>query len=1104
MPTSHPRLLIANRGEIAIRLHRAASALGWHTVAVCSQDDQQALHTRHADALHALPGTGPAAYLDGAALIEAARQHDCTLVHPGYGFLSESADFARDCAAAGLTFIGPSPETLALFGDKVRARQQAQAAKVPVVTGSEAAVSLAQAQAFFQTLTAQGHEHGMMIKALAGGGGRGMRRISDAAQIPAAFERCQAEARQAFGRDALYVEALIPAARHIEVQILGDGQGSVIHLGERDCTLQRQHQKLIELAPAPGLPAPLRQRLHDAAVALGQSVQYRGLGTVEFLVAAEARADSPFWFIEMNPRLQVEHTVTEAVTGLDLVQLQCRVALGASLASLGLTQPPPQRGQAVQLRINMEVLGEDGLVRPAHGTLSAFELPSGPGLRVDSSGYTGYTSNPRFDTLLAKLIVYQPGDDLTALWHQAYQALCECRIEGVATSLPLLQNLLRHPAVQAMQVDTGFIDRERATLLAAPATPHPRRYVISTAPQTDAPARPEDAAPLPPGHEAVIAPVAGTLTRLLHTPGDTVRAGDTLALMDAMKMEFELKAPAAGQVLDLCATEGTLLAEGARVLVLAADNQADDEHQASAELDLERIRDDLAAVQARQQGLLDDARPDAVARRRKTGQRTARENLDQLLDPGSFSEYGGLALAAQRRRRSTEELITLSPADGLVAGTGTINADQFGSDAARCMALAYDYTVFAGTQGMMNHKKTDRMLEMAAHWKLPVVLYAEGGGGRPGDSDFPGVAGLDNMTFLGLARLSGQVPLVSVVSGRCFAGNAALAGCCDVIIATENTTLGMAGPAMIEGGGLGRYTPEQVGPVSVQAANGVLDIVVTDEEAATATARQYLGYFQGRLNDWQCADQRHLRHLIPENRVRVYDIRQVIDTLADTGTVLELRRAFAPGMITALVRIEGRPFGLIANNPLHLGGAIDSDGADKAARFMQLCDAFGLPLISLCDTPGFMVGPDAERSASVRHMSRLFVTAAAMSSPVFTVVLRKGYGLGAQAMAAGSFHAPVFTVAWPSGEFGAMGLEGAVRLGYARELAAIDDPDKRQKLFERMVRAAYRHGQALNMASYLEIDNVIDPVDTRGWLLRGLNSAPVPTRRERGRFIDTW
>jgi acetyl-CoA carboxylase carboxyltransferase component len=521
--------------------------------------------------------------------------------------------------------------------------------------------------------------------------------------------------------------------------------------------------------------------------------------------------------------------------------------------------------------------------------------------------------------------------------------------------------------------------------------------------------------------------------------------------------------------------------------------------------DLDASRPDLAEVLARHALGLDDQRPDAVARRGQTGQRTARANIADLCDPGSFVEYGALALAAQRGRRSVDDLIRSTPADGFITGLGTVNAPLFGPEQARCAVLAYDYTVLAGTQGMMNHKKLDRMLELAATWRLPVVLFGEGGGGRPGDPDAPAVAALDIPAVARVAALSGQVPLVSIVSGRCFAGNAALVGCSDVIIATANATIGMGGPAMIEGGGLGTVAPEAVGPMDVQTRNGVVDLLVADEAAAVAAARQYLGYFQGTLPQWQAADPRFVRGLIPENRRRVYDVRAVISALADSGSVLELRRAFGPGLVTALIRVEGRPLGLIANDPTHLSGAIEADGADKAARFMRLCDSYGLPILSLCDTPGFMVGPAVERRAQVRHVSRMFVTGASVRVPWFTVVLRRGYGLGAMAMAGGGFHAAAFTVAWPTGEFGAMGLEGAVRLGYRRELEAVADPQAREALYQKLVAEAYENGKAINVASYFEIDAVIDPSETRRWLLRGLQSLPArPAESSRRPPVDPW
>ena len=1086
-------LLIANRGEIAIRIARACADLEIRSVAVFAEDDDASLHTRKADLAVPLKGRGVPAYLDMDQLIAIAAAQGCDAIHPGYGFLAENAEFARRCQAAGITFIGPAPEVLELFGNKAAARALAERCGVPLVAGINQAVSLEQAQSFCA-------EHGaVMLKALAGGGGRGMRAVFEPATLAEAYARCQSEAQAAFGNGALYIEQLVSDARHIEVQVLGDGSGAVSHLWERDCSLQRRNQKLVEIAPSPDLDSGVRDAMITAALQLAADVKYCGIGTFEFLL--DAAQPGRFYFMEANPRVQVEHTVSEQVTGIDLLHTQLKLIAGQSLAALGLLQPPAVQGFAVQLRINLETLHADGSTRPAVGTLTAFDPPSGPGLRVDGYGYAGYPVSPSYDSLLAKLIAQ--GADYPAALRRSYRALSEFRLEGVANNLHLLQNLLRHPAVQRHQVNTRFVESQLTELLAPQPQAHAHRYFAVSSASVAATLHSVDA---PPGSVPLTTPNTGVLVCLEVAEGDAVAAGQSIAVLEAMKMEFVVKASHSGIVRALAAQPGDTLAEGQPLLFIEpaeVDGSAQHDEQS---LDLAHIRADLAEVLERHALLTDARRPEAVAKRRKTGQRSARENLADLLDDGSFSEYGALALAAQRRRRSTEELLQLSPADGLIAGIGTVNAAAFGSPAARCMSIAYDYTVFAGTQGVINHKKTDRMLQLAEQWRLPLVLFAEGGGGRPGDTDFVGVAGLDCHTFVGMAKLSGLVPLVGVVSGRCFAGNAALLGCCDVIIATENATIGMAGPAMIEGGGLGRFTPEQVGPVSVQGPNGVIDVQVADEAAAVQVAKQYLSYFQGPLADWQCRDQRELRQLIPENRLRVYDIRQVIATLADADSVLELRRAFAPGLITALIRIEGRPFGLLANNPAHLGGAIDAQAGDKAARFMQLCDAFDIPLLSLCDTPGFMVGPEAEKQATVRHISRMFVAAASLTVPFFTVVLRKGYGLGAQAMAAGSFHSPLFTIAWPSGEFGAMGLEGAVRLGFAKELAAQSDASAQKALFDKLVAKAYEQGKGLNMASYLEIDAVIDPAETRAWLLRGLNATPpaAPRQGKKRPFVDTW
>ena len=746
-------------------------------------------------------------------------------------------------------------------------------------------------------------------------------------------------------------------------------------------------------------------------------------------------------------------------------------------------------------------------------------MPAGPGVRVDTFGAAGYTTNPRYDSLLAKIIVHAAEGHQAAL-ARARRALRECRIDGVSTNLALLQAILDDEAFIEDRISTDFLEENigRFAAVAAQAgaargkeergrAAHDPLGVFDSAAAIKLTERAPQAA-LRAGREgvqAVAAPLQGTIVSTDVAAGDLVRAGQQVAVIESMKMEHLVTAPVSGLVEEVLVEKGETVFEGDALMFVAASGDSGGAAHVATDLDLDHIRADLAESLARHAQLTDAARPDAVARRRKTGQRTTRENIADLCDADSFIEYGGLALAAQRQRRSIDELKQISPADGMVAGLGAVNGAQFDDDKARCAILAYDYTVFAGTQGVINHKKKDRLLHLAEKWALPVVVFAEGGGGRPGD-EWPTPAGLETTTFLRFGELNAQTPTIGMTSGRCFAGNAALLGMCDVIIAARGSNIGMGGPAMIEGGGLGVFRPEDVGPMEVQVPNGVVDIAVDDEAAGVAAVKKYLGYFQGALKSWSCADQRLLRHAVPENRLRAYDVRAVIETLADEGSVLELRPEFGCGMITALIRIEGRPLGLIGNNSRHLGGAIDADGADKAARFIQLCDAFDLPIVSLCDTPGMMVGPEVEKSAQVRHVSRMFVSAARASVPIFTIVLRKGYGLGALAMAGGSSQASFFIVGWPSAEFGAMGLEGAVKLAYRKEMAAIEDADQRKAWFESMVAKSYEENKALSAATFLEVDDVIDPRDTRHWLMRGLKSLP-PRRSMGGRKttrVDVW
>jgi acetyl-CoA carboxylase carboxyltransferase component len=641
-----------------------------------------------------------------------------------------------------------------------------------------------------------------------------------------------------------------------------------------------------------------------------------------------------------------------------------------------------------------------------------------------------------------------------------------------------------------------------------------------------------------------------------------------------MKMEHVVFAEAAGTVSQLlpgCAPgtetgagaggngssfEGAAVLEGALLVAIRPSPDGDGDGDgalfaAAAEAkggaeDLSVVRSDVAEVIERHALLTDARRPQAVERRATARHpsgphRTARANVEDLVDDGSFVEYGSLVVAGQRRRRDMQDLIENTPADGMLAGVGTVNQRLFEADRlalptpsaagggglggpsspssssshpadTRAMVLAYDYTVMAGTQGFFNHIKKDRMIELAHRWKIPVVLYAEGGGGRPGDTDGFWAAGLAIQTFSKWGQLSGLVPLVGITTGYCFAGNAVLLGSCDVIIATENSNIGIGGPAMIEGGGLGVFPATAIGPSSVHGPNGVIDVTVKDEAEATAVAKQYLSYFQGPKRSWGCADQRRLRDVIPLNRVRVYEVRDVLSTLFDAGSVLELRPSFGLGMLTALGRLEGRAVGVIGNDCKHLSGAIDSDGADKAARMMSLCDAFDLPIVFLCDCPGFMVGPESEKTASVRHMCRMLTTGGALTVPVVTVVTRKAYGLGAQAMAGGSLHQPCATVGWPTSEFGGMGLEGAVTLGFKKELEAEEAENgaaARAAMFDKMVASSYASGKGLNTAVQFEIDDVIDPADTRKWLARVFASvAPAGSdfrsRAHKKHAVDAW
>ena len=1122
-------ILIANRGEVAIRISRACADLGLSSVAVFSEDDKNSLHVKMADDAVALSGAGAASYLNIDALLQVAQETGCDAIHPGYGFLSERADFAEQCNANGITFIGPESHHLRLFGDKAAARSAAQHAGVSVSRGTLGAVSLVQAEEFFDSVNGS-----VIIKALAGGGGRGTRLVRRKEDLKDAFRACQSEAKKAFGISEVYLEKFVERARHIEVQIIGDKYGNVAHLGDRECSVQRRNQKLVEIAPAPNLPDQLRNEILESALKFARSQKYSSLGTFEYLLDLDSEEDY-FVFIEANARLQVEHTVTEEVTGVDLVVSQIEVASGKSLSDLNLTEDKySPRGFSLQARVNLEHMLSNGAIAPSSGVIETYEPPSGPGIRTDGFGYAGYKTNTNFDSLIAKVIVHSNNTKLDELAKKAVRALSEFRFEGVKNNMALLKNIISHRDFMYGGIHTRWIEEKSNEL--AKEWDGKLRFVNSneTFEEADMPvtiATTSDPlalfsydkkmasgkattdqknlsaeADMPNDMIPISAPMQGTIVSINVQANQEIYAGQVLAVMEAMKMEHELVSDADGIIHEIRAIVGQIISEGSPVIFLEKSEVSINKESVEKELDVNIIRQDLQENFDLHAYTLDEHRYSAVEKRRSRGGRMPRENISHLLDEGSFKEYWPLVVARQHQRHDMETLRTRTPADGVVVGTGTINADEFGEEASAAIIVHYDYTVLAGTQGGRGHYKQDRIFELALRFRLPVVLFSEGGGGRPGEDDIGPWVAYDTPTFTQFSKLSGAVPLIGINHGRCFAGNTVLLACCDVIIATKNSTIGMGGPAMIEGGGLGIYTPEEVGPMSFQVSNGVVDILVEDEEEAVEKAKRYLSYFQGIKSEWVSHEQLTLRHIVPENRLRLYDMRKVIEVLADEHSVLEIREKFGIGIITALIRVEGRPVGVIANNPHHLSGAIDSDGADKGARFLKLCDAFDLPVLSLMDCPGLMVGPEVEATGLVRHAARLFNIGANLTVPLFGVVVRKAYGLGIQAMHGGGSMVGFFSVAWPTAEFAAMNIEGAVKLGYRSELASIEDAEERLKTFDEWVAKEYEAAKAVTSAVGGGVDDVIDPAETRGWIVAGLKRVPTSQKRVSKKYphMDTW
>ena len=1135
--------LIANRGEIAIRIANAARLLHIQTVSIYHKTDINCLHVPSTTVSQEIisPTNVPiAAYLDIQQLINIALQHKCDCIHPGYGFLSENSEFAAKCQQNNITFIGPSAENIALFGDKVKARELAISLNIPVVPGSPTAMLNSTEAAKFVSTNPNIH-YPILLKASAGGGGRGIRIVKHEQEMMQAFNTCSREAKATFGDGSVFVEQYVTRPRHVEVQIIADSFGNIFHLYNRDCSVQLRNQKVIEIAPAPNLDASLCTKMYADAIKLCKAANYQNVGTVEFLVDEHGH----YYFLEVNPRIQVEHTVTEQVMGLDLVSLQFQIAAGRSLVSLGLgptqTDILLPRGYAIQARV----------VATSAGTITAYKEPSGNGVRVDACGYLGYKIDGTFDPLLAKVICFNNSTDLSVTVERLRNALKEFHLSGISTNIDDLYNILDSNNFineQGMYCATTAFLKEnpeikmRTTTMTRPVLDllnlgngnKTESSSFSSSSSTSTAISPT----APEGCIFVTSPLQGFVVELNVKVGDIISNNAQICVLLSMKMEHVVQwhtnengKQIQGKIQEILIDANSVVEAGVPIVLISLlENNQNDNYtdmnntKTTKQIDLNAIRPDLAQVIGRHEMTLDQARYNhspafsrRVKRRKESGLRTARENIEDLVDPDTFVEYGSLRVAGQLKRRTIDELIKTTPADGIVTGIGVVNGELFqhqpqSPSMTRTGILSYDYTVLAGTQGGHGHAKTDRILEICERNRLPVIFFCEGGGGRPGDTDFTSAgAGLACSTFGTFGRLSGFVPLVGLTCGYCFAGNAALLGCCDVIIATKGSNIGMGGPAMIEGGGLGIYKASDIGPSTVQELNGVIDILVQDEQEGVQMAQKYLSYFQGCVEHYLCADQRLLRNCVPENRLRVYDMKNIINVLVDTNSALYLRPKFGIGIFTALARFAGRPIGIIANNPTHLGGAIDCDSALKAARFIELCDGFDLPILSLIDCPGFMVGPDSEKDAAVRKFGKMFVVASSISVPFMSVVIRKAYGLGAQAMAGGQLMGhEQFTISWPTGEFGGMGLEGAVKLGYKKELQAAFEKGgvaEEKKEFDLRVAHAYENGKALRNMS--ELDDVVDPAETRKWILMALDSnPPLPMRRKDGKkkrsVISTW
>ncbi|EXJ59552.1 uncharacterized protein A1O5_12177 [Cladophialophora psammophila CBS 110553] len=1120
MSSSQPiKILIANRSEIACRLIRTYSLYSSiHTVALFTPSEKDATHVRLATASVALPGEGPRAYLDAANIVNIAKKEGCWGIAPGYGFLSEDAGFVRLCEDEDIMFIGPSSEQLAQLGNKMSAKSLAADAGIPVLDGTQTLLdrgsSITDVLAFGKSL---GPASKIILKAAAGGGGRGIRIIDDNTDeqaIRLAYEACQREAHASFGIGSLFAERYLHGATHIEVQLLGDGTGEVCHFWERECSLQRRNQKVVEIAPSHSITPRLRRAIIEAAVKLGKAVKLRSLATIEFLVDA---ATEDYYFMEANPRIQVEHTITEQINGIDLVDLQLQVALGRTLADLNITrEPPPPRLTSIQLRINAETFRQDGTAQPEAGTIRQGHFPTGAGVRVETAleGGRQYAVSPLFDSLLAKLIV--TSSSYESALRLARWAIDETRIGGCRTNQAFLMALLDIQPVQEGKSNILTIQENFEVLYSATQQFEDALRAKGDRNSDEATSLMEDAAKVerPAGSEELLALVTGVVLSIKVSGGDKITAGQELVVLEAMKMEHSVRSAYNGVVAKVAVTQGQQVNAGDALLFTRSDGDSSstNTHDLAETENPEKLRPELTELNERKAFLRYAGREEDVAKRHANGYLTGRENLDLLVDKDSFVEYGDLVVAAQRKRYPMSHLIARTSGDGIIVGWAKIDSHPVA-------VVIGDYLVLAGTQGHFHHQKLDRIFQSIIDHPVPLVMYAEGGGGRPGDTDHLGMAGLKTPSFALMGEIKARgIPSVAVVNGYCFAGNAAFLGTCDIVVATrggskdaplrKSTTIGMGGQAMIEGGGLGRFEHEHIGPVDVHMRSGGIDVLVDTEVEAAPLVRKIVALFTHPLlppaESPYTSDPLRLRTAVPplSSRRRAYDVRRVINLLLDDDSFIEFCPEWGLSVLTGFGRIHGHAVAIMASNSSSpLGGAIDVASGAKVNRLLRLLIRLGgMHLLSLCDTPGFMVGPDFERSIEAQGAGSTYrcfgdwfgnsQEFALLGGRVLGVVLRNGFGLGAQAMLGGGSLKNSMCVAWPSAVFGGMGIEGAVRLAYKKELDAINDLEKRKKREQEMIEVMYSEGNALNMAMAAEIDGVIDPATTRKWLEQMIDVLP--------------